>query len=106
MDHDNRIGQTKPVCVFWLVTEGFVEEKTIKHTNHKLFLDAAVIQQGHLVEQHRHTNKKKLICMLPFGADKKFSSKKATYTDEDVDAPISEGEERRDQMWADLRTNT
>ena len=106
MDRNHRIGQTKPVLVLQLVTEGFVEEKTIERTNHKIFLDAAVIQQGHLLELHHHTDKKKLIHMLPFGANKKLSSKKCTYMDKDVDAPIAEGEEHRNQMQADLQTNT
>ena len=106
MDCDHLFSQTKPVRVFWLVTEGFVEEKTIKHARNKLFLGTAVIQQGHLEEQHFHADKKKLIHMVRFGANKKLSSKKGTYTDKDVDVTIAKEEKRRDQMQADLWTNT
>ena len=59
-----------------------MEEKAIESANHNLFLNAAVIEQGrllekhcHLLKQHRHTYKKKLIRMLPFGANNKLSSK-------------------------------
>ena len=65
-----------------LLKDGVVEEKTIERTNHNLFLNAAFIEQGHLLEQnchllkqHCHTYKKKLLRMLPFGANKKLSRK-------------------------------
>ena len=44
-------GQKKPVQVFRFITEGTVEEKIIERADRKLFLDAAVIQQGRLAEQ-------------------------------------------------------
>ena len=52
MDRAHRLGQTKPVQVFRFVSEGTVEEKIIERADRKLFLDAAVIQQGRLAEQN------------------------------------------------------
>ena len=52
MDRAHRLGQTKPVQVFRFLSEGTVEEKIIERAEKKLFLDAAVIQQGRLAEQN------------------------------------------------------
>ena len=53
MDRAHRIGQTRPVSVFRLVTENSVEEKVIERAQMKLKLDAVVIQQGRLQEKNR-----------------------------------------------------
>ena len=47
--------------VFRLVTEGTVEEKIIERADRKLFLDAAVIQQGRLAEQNQSLDKSELM---------------------------------------------
>ena len=47
-DRAHRIGQTKPVTVFRLVTEGTIEERMLEHGLFKLKLDALVVQQGRL----------------------------------------------------------
>ena len=80
MDRAHRIGQKKPVQVFRFVTEGTVEEKIIERADRKLFLDAAVIQQGRLAEQNNKLDKGDLMQMVRFGADQILSGKGGTYT--------------------------
>jgi glyoxylase-like metal-dependent hydrolase (beta-lactamase superfamily II) len=48
MDRAHRIGQTKPVSVYRLVTAGTVEEKIIERALLKLKLDAVVVTHGHI----------------------------------------------------------
>lgn len=104
-DRAHRIGQKKPVQVFRFVTEGTVEEKIIERADRKLFLDAAVIQQGRLAEQHGSLEKDELMKMVRFGADQILNCKGGTYTDEDIDALIARGEERTNAMQAKLQTD-
>jgi SWI/SNF-related matrix-associated actin-dependent regulator of chromatin subfamily A member 5 len=80
MDRAHRIGQKKPVQVFRFVTEGTVEEKIIERADRKLFLDAAVIQQGRLADQNNKLDKGDLMQMVRFGADQILSGKGGTYT--------------------------
>lgn len=70
-----------------------------------MFLDAAVIQQGRLAEQHSTVDKDHLMKMVRFGADQILSGKGGTYTDEDIDALIAKGEERTNAMQAKLKTD-
>eukprot|EP00934_Nitzschia_sp_Nitz4_P004967 Nitzschia sp. Nitz4//scaffold58_size112336//101809//105310//NITZ4_004051-RA/size112336-snap-gene-0.160-mRNA-1//1//CDS//3329555043//4957//frame0 len=105
MDRAHRIGQKKPVQVFRFVSEGTVEEKIIERADRKLFLDAAVIQQGRLAEQHSSLEKDELMKMVRFGADQILSGKGGTYTDEDIDALIAKGEERTSEIQAKLETD-
>lgn len=100
-----RIGQKKPVQVFRFVTEGTVEEKIIERADRKLFLDAAVIQQGRIAEQNSSLEKGELMKMVRFGADQILSGQGGTYTDEDVDALIAKGEEKTASMHAKLETD-
>ena len=91
--------------VFRFVTEGSVEEKIIERADRKLFLDAAVIQQGRLAEQNTKLNKDDLMKMVKFGADQILSGNNGTYTDEDIDALIAKGEQRTTDMQAKLKTD-
>ncbi len=75
MDRAHRIGQTKEVRVFRLVTEKSVEEKVVERADRKLFLDAAVIQQGRLAEKHAQLSKSEVLHMVRFGADEIMNSK-------------------------------
>ncbi|GMI27813.1 hypothetical protein TeGR_g3429 [Tetraparma gracilis] len=94
MDRAHRIGQKKPVQVFRFLTEGSVEEKIAECADRKLFLDAAVIQQGRLADQHKGLQKDDLMKMVSFGADQILNKKGATYSDEDIDVLLARGEEK------------
>ena len=61
VDRAHRIGQTKPVVVYRFMTENSVEEKIIERAQKKLYLDAAVIQQGRLAEQSKTLSKDEML---------------------------------------------
>lgn len=105
VDRAHRLGQKKPVQVFRFITEGTVEEKIIERADRKLFLDAAVIQQGRLAEQHSSLEKDELMKMVRFGADQILSGTGGTYSDEDIDALIAKGEEKTNEINEKLQTD-
>lgn len=82
-----------------------MEEKIIERADRKLFLDAAVIQQGRLAEQNSSLQKDELMKMIRFGADQVLSGKGGTYTDQDIDALIAKGEEKTSEIQAKLQTD-
>uniref|UniRef100_A0A7S3EZ92 SANT domain-containing protein n=1 Tax=Haptolina ericina TaxID=156174 RepID=A0A7S3EZ92_9EUKA len=73
--------------------EHSVEEKIIDRAQKKLYLDAAVVQQGRLQESSKALSKEEMLSMIRFGADAVFNSKGGV-TDEDIDVLIARGEER------------
>lgn len=68
MDRAYRIGQTKKVYVYRLVTEATVEEKIIERQAIKLKLDQIVIQQGKTAAISNNLNKEEYEKILLHGA--------------------------------------
>ncbi|KAH8097744.1 helicase [Aureococcus anophagefferens] len=85
--------------------QGTVEEKIIERADRKLFLDAAVIQQGRLAEQNAALGKNDLMAMVRFGADEIFASKAKTITDEDIDTLLKRGEERTQEQASKIQSD-
>ncbi|TPP65404.1 SWI:SNF matrix associated [Fasciola gigantica] len=99
MDRAHRIGQTKTVRVFRLITENTVEERIIMRAEMKLRLDNLVIQQGRLVEQKANQLQKgEVLDMIKFGANYIFRTKDSDFKDEDIDIILARGEQRTAEM--------
>ena len=85
MDRAHRIGQTKTVRVFRLVTDNTVEERIIERAEMKLRLDHVVIQQGRLTDANNKLDKDQMLSMIRHGANYVFASKESDITDKDID---------------------
>ena len=60
----------------------------------KLHLDQIVIQQGRLVENHQKVGNNEMLNMIRHGADKVFSAKDSTVTDDDIETILAKGEQK------------
>ncbi|VDL92227.1 unnamed protein product [Schistocephalus solidus] len=99
MDRAHRIGQTKTVRVFRLITENTVEERIVMRADMKLHLDNLVIQQGRLVDQKTNQLQKgEVLDMIKYDANYIFRSKESTIKDEDIDEILARGEQRTTEM--------
>lgn len=99
MDRAHRIGQTKVVRVFRMITENTVEERIVERAEVKLRLDNVVIQQGRLVDAaNNKLGKDEMLGMIRHGADHIFASKDSDITDEDIDAILARGERKTEQI--------
>jgi SWI/SNF-related matrix-associated actin-dependent regulator of chromatin subfamily A member 5 len=98
-DRAHRIGQTKTVRVFRMITENTVEERIVERAEIKLRLDTVVIQQGRLVDSAGNKlGKDEMLGMIRHGADHIFASKDCEITDEDIESILERGEKRTEQM--------
>ncbi|XP_015795972.1 chromatin-remodeling complex ATPase chain Iswi-like [Tetranychus urticae] len=103
MDRAHRIGQTKTVRVFRMITDNTVEERIVERAEIKLRLDTVVIQQGRLAEAGSNKlAKEEMLGMIRHGADHIFASKDSDITDEDIDNILKKSEERTEQIKAKL----
>ena len=60
----------------------------------KLHLDQIVIQQGRLVDSHQKVGNNEMLNMIRHGADKVFSAKDSTVTDDDIETILAKGEQK------------
>ena len=96
-DRCHRLGQTKPVSVYRLVSENSVEEKIVERAQQKLKLDAMVVQQGRLKDKDK-VAKEEIMAAVRFGADTVFRSEESTITDEDVDIILERGKAKTKEL--------
>ncbi len=93
-DRAHRIGQTKTVRVFRLITESTVEERIVERAEMKLHLDKIVIQQGRLVDGHQRIGSEEMLSMIRHGAEKVFNSRESTITDSNIEEILEKGEQK------------
>ena len=92
----HRIGQTKTVHVYRLITEGAVEERIYDRAQKKLFLSEMVNRDSTgPAEELDRLGKKELLQMLSFGADQIFQNQGKLPTDEEIDAIIDRSEKTK-----------
>ncbi|MEW5298327.1 MAG: hypothetical protein WDW36_001466 [Sanguina aurantia] len=86
----HRIGQTKPVHIYRLVSDGTVEDRVQKRAESKLYLDQMVNRGSTAAaEELEGLSKKELLSMLKFGADRIFKNDSGEMpSDADLDAII------------------
>ena len=99
MDRAHRIGQTKKVYVYRLITKETVEEKMVERQAIKLKLDQVVIQQGHQAT-NKNLSKDEYEKILLHGAAKIMQAKteKVAAAAIDVDKLIEQGEENHRRL--------
>lgn len=98
-DRAHRIGQTKTVRVFRLITEHTVEERIVERAEMKLRLDHVVIQQGRLQEAATKLDKDEMLSMIRHGATHVFSSKQdENELDVDIDLVLAHGEQKTKEL--------
>lgn len=107
-DRAHRIGQTRQVVVFRLLTEQSIEEKIIERAMQKLRLDQLVIQQGRLSGTVKPPGREEMLAMIRHGAEAVLSSsssggKMATAaigdsTKADIEEILARGEQRTKEL--------
>jgi SWI/SNF-related matrix-associated actin-dependent regulator of chromatin subfamily A member 5 len=91
MDRAHRLGQTRPVNVYRLVTQNTVEEKILERQAIKLKWDHLLIQKGRMQQKNKELNKEELESLVTFGASEIFKNPTGTITDEDIDTLLQRG---------------
>ena len=104
MDRAHRIGQTKQVNVYRLVTKDSLEERMIERQCLRLKLDSLVIQTGRLAPRHKSLDKEELQEMLHYGADQIFNAThdNSDITEEELALILQRGEQKISRISHEL----
>lgn len=101
-DRAHRIGQTKQVYVFRLVTEDSMEEKVLERALQKLRLDQLVIQRGKAPSANKSVTSNELIQMIHHGAQQVLDAATNGKTEFDdsfnIESVLKTGEEKTQQL--------
>lgn len=106
-DRAHRIGQTKPVKIYRLITEDSVEKRIVERAEMKMRLDTFVIQQGRLVDQNKTLSAKEMANMIMYifkyilyrgDAKAIFHSDTNNITDDDIDTILEKGKVKTKEM--------
>lgn len=113
MDRAHRLGQTKQVMVYRLITKGTVEERIIMRAAEKLFLDAMIVQQAYKAQQNVGSKDKQaglstteLLSMLTFGAEQMFETDGVDLKDEDLDALLDRSRQYDESAKKEIEGST
>jgi len=101
MDRAHRIGQTRPVTVYRLITQHSIEEKIVERQTVRLKLESIVIKNAGKSSGKPESSfsKDELKQMLQFGADQIFEGSEDIFKqEEDIDKLIAKGEEQATEM--------
>lgn len=102
MDRAHRIGQTRSVNVYRLITENTIEVKMIERQQIKLKWDTLVIQKGRVAQKGKGMNKEELEGLINYGASDIFKATGSTISDAEIDELLKRGEERTIQQNKEL----
>lgn len=97
IDRAHRIGQTKQVRVFRLITENTVDEKIVEVAERKMRLDRLVIQQGRIVDNKTLSAAEKM-AIINHGANYVLSSNESDLIDDDIDKILARSEIRTAEL--------
>uniref|UniRef100_A0A0N5BZ03 Chromatin-remodeling complex ATPase chain Iswi n=1 Tax=Strongyloides papillosus TaxID=174720 RepID=A0A0N5BZ03_STREA len=103
MDRAHRIGQTKQVKVFRLVTQNSVEERIQKASEKKLVLDSIVIQQGRGSSGKKGLSGEDMLNAIRYDCNKIMAGDGDSITDEDIDTILKRAEEKTNEFNEELK---
>lgn len=113
-DRAHRIGQKREVRVFRLVTDNSIEQRIYERSLAKLYLDAAVVQQGRIAAKLQSgaagadgdkVTREEMLSAIRFGADEMFKSRNQDddFTDADIDRLLATGESKNSEVAEKLK---
>lgn len=102
MDRAHRIGQTKQVRVFRLITENTVDQKIVERAEIKLRLDRIVIQNGKGLIENDQISKNDTQNIIKFGANYILSSDQSDILEENIEQILERAEKKTEEQSKEL----